>query len=319
MPRFIQFNNKDYFHFQSTGNSARFVIPFAEELCKGKGYDIGAGQIDWALDGSFIIDPRIPPGLDGNNLPEEQVDYIFSSHCLEHCDNWVDTLEHWLSRIRLGGVLFLYLPDYSQEYWRSWSNRKHKHNLHPEEIKDFLESKGLKVFVSGVDLNNSFSVVAFKQLDPYGSHIPTFDRIFAKNDIKTVLEFGGGDHSTPYFIEKGCTVHSIEMQSEEWYNHIIERNPTAIVELCLGKDDWKNLFDGSFNDHYDLIFVDGHLDSRPECANWAKDHTDIIVLHDTEAHCYGWNRLQLNDWHKFEDTDNHPQTQAYGRNSNPCI
>ena len=315
MPRLIQYNGKEYFHFQTTGNSARFTIPFAEELCKGKGYDIGAGQIDWALDGSFIIDPRIPPGFDGNNLPEELVDYIFSSHCLEHCDHWVNTLEHWLSRIRLGGVLFLYLPDYSQEYWRNWSNRKHKHNLRPEEIKDFLLSKGLKVFTSGVDLNNSFTVVAFKQLDPYGSHIPTFDRIFAKNKIKTVLEFGGGDHSTPYFIEKGCTVHSIEMQSEEWYNHIVERNPTAKVSLMLGKDMWsKDYFKDVFEDRYDLIFVDGHLDSRPECANWAKDHTDIIVLHDTEAHCYGWQRLELNDWIKYEDTENHPQTQVYSRN-----
>jgi len=313
MPRLIQYNNKEYFHFQTTGNSARFTIPFAEELCKGKGYDIGAGREEWALSGADIVDVKLN-GLSGDFLPEELVDYIFSSHCLEHCDNWVNTLEHWLSRIRLGGVLFLYLPDYSQEYWRSWNNKRHKHNLSPEIIKDFLLSEGLKVFTSGVDLNNSFSVVAFKQLDPYGSHIPTFDRIFAKNNIKTVLEFGGGDHSTPYFIEKGCTVHSIEMQSEEWYNHIVERNPTAMVELALGKDAWKEIFDGSFNDHYDLIFVDGHLDSRPECANWAKNHTDIIVLHDTEAHCYGWQRLELSDWIKYEDTENHPQTQVYSRN-----
>jgi len=317
MPRLIQYNNKEYFHFQTTGNSARFIIPFAEELCIGNGYDIGAGNWNWALSGAEVIDTKLN-GLNGDNLPPDLVDYIFSSHCLEHCDNWVNTLEHWLSRIRLGGVLFLYLPDYSQEYWRSWSNRKHKHNLRPEEIKDFLQSKGLKVFTSGVDLNNSFSVVAFKQLDPYGSHIPTFDRIFAKNKIKTVLEFGGGDHSTPYFIEKGCTVHSIEMQSEEWYNHIVERNPTAKVFFDLGKDGWRNLIP-ILSDHYDLIFVDGHLDSRPECANWAKNHTDIIVLHDTEAHCYGWQRLQLNDWIKYEDIENHPQTQAYGRNSNPCI
>lgn len=156
---FINYNGKDYFKFQTTGNSARFVVPFAEELCKGKGYDIGAGHVEWSLPGSLIIDPVIN-GLSGNDLPEEQVDYIFSSHCLEHCDSWIETLEHWISRIKKGGVLFIYLPDYSQEYWRPWNDKRHKHVMHPEVISDFLKSKGMNVITSGVDLNNSFSIVA---------------------------------------------------------------------------------------------------------------------------------------------------------------
>jgi predicted SAM-dependent methyltransferase len=51
-------------------------------------------------------------------LPDELVDYIYSSHCLEHVDNWIETLEYWIKNLKDGGILFLYLPDFSQKYWR---------------------------------------------------------------------------------------------------------------------------------------------------------------------------------------------------------
>ena len=159
----MTFNYKgtEYFDFQKTGNASRFITPFVKELCKGEGYDIGSNK--WPLKGAMPIDPAIN-GQSGMELPEKLVDYIYSSHCLEHLDNWVEALKHWVSRIKMGGILFLYLPDYSQKYWRPWNNPKHKHVLNKEVIKDYLEFLGLQVFVSGVDLNNSFAVVGIKRL-----------------------------------------------------------------------------------------------------------------------------------------------------------
>jgi hypothetical protein len=59
--------------------------------------------------------------------------------------------------------LFLYLPDYSQEYWRPWNNRKHKNIFSQQIIKDYLLQRGYKnIFISGVDLNNSFMVMCEK-------------------------------------------------------------------------------------------------------------------------------------------------------------
>jgi hypothetical protein len=69
-------------------------------------------------------------------------------------------LHYWCSNIKPGGTLFLYLPDYSQEYWRPWNNRKHIHVFTPDVIKDAMVALGLtNVFVSGVDLNNSFMAI----------------------------------------------------------------------------------------------------------------------------------------------------------------
>jgi predicted SAM-dependent methyltransferase len=161
---FIEFANKKYPKFQSKGNASQFSIPFAKHFCKGYGYDIGFCEEEWKLPGARGIDITLNDGYDANKLPDNTlVDYIYSSHCLEHVDNWVETLELWLTKLKPNGVLFLYLPDFSQTYWRPWNNRKHKHCFTADIIRGFLEDNGMKnILVSGVDLNNSFIVVCEK-------------------------------------------------------------------------------------------------------------------------------------------------------------
>jgi len=98
-----------------------------------------------------------------NHLPNELVDYIFSSHCLEHVDDWVTTLEYWMDHIRPGGILFLYLPHISQKYWRPWFNRKHRHVFTQEIIVQFFKDHGWTfLFQSGTDLNHFFMIVTEK-------------------------------------------------------------------------------------------------------------------------------------------------------------
>ncbi len=160
---FVEFNNKHYPKFQSLGNASQFSIPFAVHFCKGYGYDIGFCKEEWKLPNARGIDLSLNDGYHANNLPNDSVDYIYSSHCLEHVTNWVETLEYWISKINNGGILFLYLPDFSQEYWRPWNNKKHNHCFTPSIIHEFLIDHKMKnIFVSGVDLNNSFMIVCEK-------------------------------------------------------------------------------------------------------------------------------------------------------------
>lgn len=159
----VEFSSDKYPNFQTQGNASQFSIPFAVHFCKGKGYDVGFCKEEWKFPGAIGIDIGLNNGFDANHLPEEEVDYIYSSHCLEHVDNWIETLELWISKLKKGGILFLYLPDFSQKYWRPWNNRKHKHCLTPLIIKEFLTDKNMSnIFVSGIDLNNSFMVVCEK-------------------------------------------------------------------------------------------------------------------------------------------------------------
>jgi len=150
--------------FVNSNFSSRFIFPFALEVCKGTGYDIGSGSIEWSLPGSIPIDPLIDSKYNDLNLPDGEVDYIFSSHCLEHVDSWVNTLRYWNTKLKSGGVLFLYLPTYDKVSWRPWINWAHKHILSPSIIKDFLIHEGCyrNIFVSERDLLYSFSVMCEK-------------------------------------------------------------------------------------------------------------------------------------------------------------
>ena len=159
----VNFKGDNYPKFQTLGNASQFSIPFALHFCKGVGYDIGYCKEEWKFPGSIGIDKSEKSEFDATNLPDKLVDYIYSSHCLEHVDNWVETLEYWISKLNNGGILFLYLPDFSQKYWRPWNNRKHKHCFTTEILYAFLQDHKMKnIYKSGIDLNNSFMVVCEK-------------------------------------------------------------------------------------------------------------------------------------------------------------
>ena len=163
MIKIIDFNGVKYPEFQTMGNAAQYAIPFAKEVCVGIGYDIGCMKKEWALPGSIPIDLSFNDGFHATNLPKKGVDYIFSSHCLEHINDWVDVMDYWYETLNKGGTLFLYLPDYSQEYWRPWNNKKHKNIFNKDIINDYMKHKSYKnIFISGVDLLNSFMIIGEK-------------------------------------------------------------------------------------------------------------------------------------------------------------
>lgn len=161
--KLITFENQNYPQFQSEGFASQFAIPYAKHFCKGTGVDVGCNRDEWKFPDAIPVDPEIN-AYSALDFPFENLDYIFSSHCLEHLDGWVDVLDYWTAKLKQHGVLFLYLPDYSQEYWRPWNNRKHRNIFTPQIIKDYMESRNYhNIFTSGVDLNNAFMVVGQKK------------------------------------------------------------------------------------------------------------------------------------------------------------
>jgi hypothetical protein len=166
---YVEFNGVKYPSFQAEGNAARWIMPLAKYYCVGNGLDVGYSKYEWKMPGAFGIEPAESPLYDAMNLPDSEIvnakewDYIFSSHCLEHIkENWANVLDYWLSKIRVGGVLFLYLPHASQEYWNTVNNRKHIHQFTGEEISKYLKRCGCDVYLTPVDFNNSFAVIATK-------------------------------------------------------------------------------------------------------------------------------------------------------------
>lgn len=166
----ITFKGVTYPAFQASGFAARFAFPFAQEFCKGVGFDIGCNRAEWSYPGSILIDPLLQPEYDAMNLPPIQVDYIFSSHCIEHLSNWSDALNYWHTKLKRVGVLFLYLPDMSRQgYWRPWHNKKHLHYITPSIMSDYFNDHAIwdDVRISGTDLNASFYVIAERKYNSY--------------------------------------------------------------------------------------------------------------------------------------------------------
>lgn len=163
---FIQFDGVLYPKHEAEGNAARWIMPLAQHYCKGKGLDVGYSKEAWMLPGAIGIEPTKDPTYHAMHLPKGEFDYIFSSHMLEHIQgNWCDTLDYWFSKIKSGGILFLYLPHISQKYWNVHNNRKHVHQFTGDEIWEYISNQPYFAhgFKSGPDYNHSFVVVIEKR------------------------------------------------------------------------------------------------------------------------------------------------------------
>lgn len=165
MIRTITYKEKTYPAYESEGFAAQYAFPYAQKVCSGVGIDVGCGKYEWIFPGAFPVDTSLN-AFEATDFPYANLDYIFSSHCLEHLQCWVAALDYWTSKLKRGGVLFLYLPHYSQEYWRPWHNRKHLHAFTPDIIEDYMVHAGyINVFKSGVDLNHSFMIFGEKNCE----------------------------------------------------------------------------------------------------------------------------------------------------------
>lgn len=155
----FEYKGNRYPTYLREGNACRFIAPVAAHFCKGHGVDVGGGR--WPLPGAIPWDRS-----DGNvatDLPLALLDYVFSSHCLEHLENPIAALEHWKTRLRPGGVLCLYLPHPSMEYWLPQNCRKHLHSWEPLAMAKIVSDLGfVNVIHSERDMAWSFCVIGYR-------------------------------------------------------------------------------------------------------------------------------------------------------------
>ena len=83
-----------------------------------------------------------------DDFEDNSLDYVFSSHCLEHLERWKDALYLWVKKLKVGGILFLYLPHESMKMWRPggpWVRHNHLWIPTVEEIIPFLSENGVQI------------------------------------------------------------------------------------------------------------------------------------------------------------------------------
>ncbi len=162
------YQGKIYPDYLTVGGASCAIFGKALKFCHGKGVDVGAGF--WPLPGSIPVDVGRGEGLGrlASDYDEVSLDYVFSSHCLEHIDNWQDALAEWVRKIRPGGILFLYLPHPECAIWHPGSpfvGDGHRWIPTPEIVGDVVERLGCEIVSvnKGPDAMQSFYVCARKE------------------------------------------------------------------------------------------------------------------------------------------------------------
>jgi SAM-dependent methyltransferase len=163
-----EYRGRFYPDYLTVGGASHAIFREALKFCQGKGIDVGAGL--WPLPGAAPID--IWRGLGASrtisDIADGSLDFVFSSHCLEHNVEWETILRVWVSKLKAGGVVFLYLPHPDCGIWEVGSpfvGAEHKWTPTPLIIKSALAQRGCEIvaFDDGPDGMFSFWCCARKK------------------------------------------------------------------------------------------------------------------------------------------------------------
>jgi SAM-dependent methyltransferase len=163
---FFEYRGIRYPERLARGNAKEWIEEKAKKYCRGRGTDVGADQ--WPLEGAIPVRNETDQNaykLD--KFEDSSLDYVFSSHCLEHLDRWYEALELWVRKLKTGGILFLYLPHESMKLWRPgapWVADGHVWIPKHEILIPFLKGCGLSIveYNPAKDDMWSFHIVAKK-------------------------------------------------------------------------------------------------------------------------------------------------------------
>lgn len=171
------------------------------EFTKGIGIEIGCGlnKIHTSAIGVNIVltesDYGYPYGAqikhEGTNLPwfsDNSLDYVFSSHCLEHFHEPKKALIEWTRVLKVGGYLVLILPhrNYYPNIGHPNANKDHKNDFLPDDIKRMIDDIGKYEIISIDTLHDKLKndPIAISEASKYGHESLNFSFEIVARKIK---------------------------------------------------------------------------------------------------------------------------------------
>ena len=129
-------------------NESKKIVWEATPYLRGRGLDIGAGDFKVlphaiSVDNfhhaafGFNMKPDITAEADKLDMFAAQcMDFVYSSHTLEHIIDYAAALKEWWRVLKVGGYLVLYLPhkDFYPNKGVKGTNPDHKHDFLPADV-----------------------------------------------------------------------------------------------------------------------------------------------------------------------------------------
>lgn len=133
-------------------NESRKIVWEVAPYLRGRGLDIGAGDfkiiphaisvddMDHAKFGFTIKPDIVADASDLSMFAGHSMDYVYSSHTLEHIENAKSALHGWWRLVKPGGYLILYLPhkNFYPNIGQPGANPDHKHDFLPQDVIDMV-------------------------------------------------------------------------------------------------------------------------------------------------------------------------------------
>lgn len=162
-------------------------VNFTKHFFVGHGIDIGGKPDPLSLYAELfcrMASVRTWDWEDGDaqflaSLQNESIDFIHSSHCLEHLVDPIEGLRNWVRVVKAGGHLVITVPDedlYEQGVWPSTFNADHKWTF--TIFKDASWSpRSINVLDLVRQLGSSVEVVKIERLiSTYRYALPRYDQ-----------------------------------------------------------------------------------------------------------------------------------------------
>lgn len=125
------------------------IVPYT----RGKGLDLGCGpyktfphfigvdngnhaQFGWNIKPDVFVETCEKLDI----FASQSMDFVFSSHLIEHIENYAGALKEWHRVLRIGGYLILYVPD-EDEYpkvGQEGANPDHKWNVNYDKVVEAM-------------------------------------------------------------------------------------------------------------------------------------------------------------------------------------
>lgn len=149
------------------GDEASKIKHLIPRYTRGHGLDVGCGPwkayphmigVDWLRGAEDLPAFQTDVQLDAKDLSifgDNSLDFVFSSHMLEHVEDVAGMLGEWWRVIKTGGHLILYLPHakFFPKKGEKYANDDHKHDFVPADIVSIMEKVGSWDLVERQDRN----------------------------------------------------------------------------------------------------------------------------------------------------------------------